>query len=82
MPIDLATFERLPDEGDAQTTEIGRTHAERVVSYLAEHSEEAFTLTELREALDVPRGSIGVTMTHLEDDDAVRHRGGHWALRR
>lgn len=78
MPIDRETFEDITD--DRQQIEPKPTHAEQVQSFLADHEDEAFTPTELREALSVPRGSIGTTLARLEDRGQVVHRGAYWAI--
>lgn len=79
MPIDRETFEAIPDD---RRVEPRPAHAEQVQSFLADHADEAFTPTELREALSVPRGSIGTTLTRLEDQGQVDHRGAYWAITR
>jgi predicted transcriptional regulator of viral defense system len=79
MPIDVDEFEEAP-EAELRATESGPTNAERVLAFLGEHDDQAFTPKEIRGATDVPRGSIGVVLSRLEDRGVVRHRGEYWAI--
>lgn len=63
MPIDV---EEAP-EAELRRTGGGPTNAERVLVFLDEHDDQAFTPKEIREATGVPRGSIGVVLSRLED---------------
>lgn len=79
MPIDIDRFESASE--DELTANAGRmTNAERVLSFLVAHPEQAFTPKEIREATDVPRGSIGVVLSRLEERELVQHRGEYWAI--
>lgn len=79
MPIDIDRFESV-HEKDLTANAGEPTNAERVLSFLAVHSEQAFTPKEIREGTDVPRGSIGVVLSRLEERGLVRHRGEYWAI--
>lgn len=79
MPIDVEEFEEAP-ESELRATGDGPTNAERVLAFLGKHDDLAFTPKEIREATDVPRGSIGVVLSRLEDRGVVRHRGEYWAV--
>lgn len=79
MPIDIREFENAP-ETDLLATGKGPTNAEHVLSFLSSHPGQAFTPKEVREATDIPRGSIGVVLSRLEDRGLVRHRGDYWAI--
>lgn len=77
MPIDIDRFE----EGSAAELRAGgRTNAEEILSFLASSPDQAYTPKEIHEATDVPRGSVGVVLSRLEDRDVVRHRGDYWAI--
>jgi hypothetical protein len=77
MPIDIERFESNPEE-DLQSQ--GSTNAEVILSFLATSPEQAYTPKEIHEATDVPRGSVGVVLSRLEDRDLVRHKGDYWAV--
>lgn len=77
MPIGIDRFEDGPDD----TLEIQEgTQPYRILQFLAGHSDEAFTQTELHEATGIKRGSVGAVLSRLEDRGLVRHRGRYWAI--
>jgi len=77
MPIDIDRFEKSPSE---TLRSGGRTNAEEILSFLATHPEQAYTPKEIHEATDVARGSVGVVLSRLEEQEFVRHRGEYWAM--
>ena len=77
MPIDIERFESDPEE---ELQSQGSTNAEVILSLLATSPEQAYTPKEIHEATDVPRGSVGVVLSRLEDRDLVRHKGNYWAV--
>lgn len=77
VPIDIEEFE----EGDATTLRAGgQTNAETILSFLAANSDKAYTPKEIHEATEIPRGSVGVVLSRLNERGFVRHRGEYWAL--
>ena len=77
MPIDIDRFE---EGSTADLRAGGRTNAETLLAFLADSPDKAFTPKEIYEATDVPRGSVGVVLSRLEDRGLVRHRGDYWAI--
>lgn len=77
MPISIDQFDDQPD-GALGIEEGSQPH--RILTYLAEHDEQAFTQTEIHEGTEIPRGSVGVVLSRLEDRGLVRHRGRYWAI--
>jgi len=75
MPIDLEEFERSEDEELRK-----ETNSDRVLRFLWENSDKAFTQSEIREGTDVKRGSVSVVLSRLEDSGLVRHKGNYWAI--
>jgi DNA-binding MarR family transcriptional regulator len=75
MPIDLEEFERSEDEELKK-----ETNADRVLRFLWENSDKAFTQSEIREGTGVKRGSASVVLSRLEDAGLVRHKGNYWAV--
>ncbi|WP_136602853.1 MarR family transcriptional regulator [Salinigranum halophilum] len=73
MPVDFESYHpsNLPDEG---------TNGRRILEHLAQHPELGFTPSELADALDIPRGSVGTTLGRLEERGLVRHKGEYWAI--
>jgi DNA-binding IclR family transcriptional regulator len=56
------------------------TQPYQILQFLAEHSDQAFTQTELHEETRIKRGSVGAALSRLEDRGLVRHRGRYWAI--
>ena len=77
MPINIDRFEDEPE--DLLEFEAG-TQPHTVLTFLAANSEQAFTQTEIHEATDIPRGSVGVVLSRLDERGLVRHRGRYWAI--
>ena len=77
MPISIDRFEDGPS--DVLDIQEG-TQPYRILRFLAEHSDEAFTQTEVHEATGINRGSVGSVLSRLEDRSLVRHRGRYWAI--
>jgi predicted transcriptional regulator of viral defense system len=77
MPINIDRFEDEPE--DALDIKEG-TQPHTILTFLAANDEQAFTQTEIHEAKDVPRGSVGVVLSRLENRGLVRHRGSYWAI--
>ena len=77
VPISIDRFDEEP--ADALDLQEG-TQPYRILQFLAENSEQAFTQTEIHEATDIKRGSVGAVLSRLEDRGLVRHRGRYWAV--
>ncbi|ELY92305.1 hypothetical protein C483_08332 [Natrialba hulunbeirensis JCM 10989] len=77
MPISIDRFDEEPVSAlDLQEG----THPYRLLQFLATHSDQAFTQTELHEATNIKRGSVGAALSRLEERGLVRHRGRYWAI--
>lgn len=77
MPISIDEFD---DEPDAVLDLEPESNPARIVRFLADHDDHAFTQTEIHEQTDIPRGSVGTTLSRLEARGLVRHRGRYWAI--
>lgn len=73
MPISIDTF-----EGD--TTLTAPSISEQVLTYLARHSEQAFTRSELAAAIDADANAVGSALSRLKKRGLVRHRDTYWAI--
>lgn len=77
MPISIDRFDEDPigtlglEEG---------TQPYRILQFLAENSDQAFTQTEIHDSTGIKRGSVGSVLSRLEDRSLVRHRGRYWAI--
>ncbi|WP_152041155.1 helix-turn-helix transcriptional regulator [Salinigranum salinum] len=77
MPINIDRFDEEPTEVlDLQEG----TQPYQILQFLAEHNDKAFTQTEIHEATDINRGSVGAVLSRLEDRGLIRHRGRYWAI--
>jgi DNA-binding IclR family transcriptional regulator len=77
MPINIDRFDEEPTEVlDLQEG----TQPYQILQFLTEHDDKAFTQTEIHEATDINRGSVGAVLSRLEDRGLVRHRGRYWAV--
>ena len=74
MPIDIETFDEA-SEDDLEKP----TNGKRVVQFLVENDEQAFTPAEIADRTDVKRSSIGTVLRRLEERGLVRHKGAYWA---
>jgi DNA-binding Lrp family transcriptional regulator len=73
MPVDFESYHpnHLPDEG---------TNGRRILEHLAQYPDLGFTPSELADELGIPRGSVGTTLSRLEERGLVRHKGEYWAI--
>jgi predicted transcriptional regulator of viral defense system len=77
MPINV---DRL-DEEPAEVLDLKEgTQPYRILQFLAEHADKAFTQTEIHEATGINRGSVGSALSRLDDRGLVRHRGRYWGI--
>lgn len=56
------------------------TNAHTILVFLAENPDHGYTPQEIAESTGVNRGSVGPTLSRLEDRDLVRHKGEFWAI--
>lgn len=74
MPISIDEF-----EGD-RTPNPDLSTAERIVAFLAENDDRAFTRGEIASALDADPNTVGTNLSRLKKRELVRHRGRYWAV--
>lgn len=77
MPISRDRFEDEPE--DTLDIQAG-TQPHTILTFLAARDEQAFTQSEIHETTEIPRGSVGVVLSRLEERGLVRHRGRYWAI--
>lgn len=77
MPISTDRFEEINDEDGGPTP---GTNAHEILSFLEAHPDQAFTQSEIADATDVNRGSVGPTLVRLREDGRVDHRGTYWRV--
>lgn len=75
MPISADRFEAIDDEEPSPGT-----NARRILSFLDEHADKAFTQSEIVEATGIKRGSVGPTLVRLREAGKIDHRGTYWRI--
>lgn len=75
MPIAIETL-----EDDPPLPVKPGTNGHEILSVLVENPDLAFSPAELTELTDVPRGSVGKTLSRLEERGFVRSTDGYWTV--
>jgi len=70
-------FEEAPDERLSVGTD---TNADRVLSFLCDNPDKAYTVGEIHEATGVKKGSLGVVLSGLREKGLLKHRGKYWTI--
>lgn len=77
MPIEIDRFDEKPE--DIFSLQEG-SQPYRILEFLAENDDKAFTQTEIAERTGIKRGSVGAALSRLDDRGLVRHKGRYWAI--
>lgn len=78
MPVEFADYD--PQPTDFRWVRDPESNPHRILSFLAAHPGTGFTPKEVAESTDVPRGSVGTTLSRLEEQGLVRHKEPYWAV--
>lgn len=79
MPISKDDFQTIDD--DEQLLDLSPdTTQGKIYRHLLANPEQAFRQREVVDSVDVPVGSVGPTLTRLEEHGLVDHRGRYWAI--
>jgi DNA-binding transcriptional ArsR family regulator len=78
MPIKFESYE--PDEDSPRLELTEGSNAYEILQFLAAHPETGFKPKEISDETGVPRNSVGVTLSRLEDRNLVRHKEPYWAI--
>jgi predicted nucleotidyltransferase/DNA-binding transcriptional ArsR family regulator len=73
MPIDIDRFKDEDALRDPPTSE-------RIIRFLIEHDDNAYTRGEIADAIDANPETVGTNLTRLKDRGLVRHREPYWAV--
>lgn len=73
MPIDIDRFEAPEAIRDPPTSE-------RILRFLLDHDDTAYTRGEIADAIDANPETVGTNLTRLKDRGLVRHREPYWAI--
>lgn len=77
MPIGKDRFEEMEEDGGGPAP---GTNAARVLEFLRENPDKAFTQSEIAEETGVKSGSVGPTLVRLRERGRVDHRGTYWRV--
>jgi hypothetical protein len=80
MPISKDEFQSIDEDGPSLPDLGPDTTQGRVYRFLLDHPTQAFRQREIVDAVDVPEGSVGPTLTRLEEHGLVDHRDRFWAI--
>lgn len=78
VPVKFDAYE--DEENDADRAIDPDSNAYLILEFLASHPETGFTPKEIHDATDISRGSVGTTLSRLEDRGLVRHKEPYWAI--
>lgn len=73
MPIEIEEFEAGAN-GEERST------AEKIVEFLLENRDAAFTRGEIAAAINRKANTVGTNLSRLKERELVRHSGKHWAI--
>lgn len=77
MPVSREEFEALPE----RTLDLSEgSAARRVLSFLDQHAEQAFTRSEIADESDVPDERLDSLLRRLGEQRLIAHRGEYWAI--
>jgi DNA-binding transcriptional MocR family regulator len=82
VPIPEDDFQTIDGDGDGQPMlDLSPdTTQGKLFRFLLEHADQAFRQREIITSIDVPRGSVGPTLSRLEQRGLVEHRDRFWAV--
>jgi hypothetical protein len=80
LPISKDEFRTIEEDSESLPDLSPDTTQGTVYRFLLNHANQAFRQRELVDAVDVPAGSIGPTLTRLEERGLVEHRGRFWTI--
>lgn len=79
MPISKDRFEEIRDSGDTGGPSPG-TNPAKILNFLRENPDKAFTQSEIADKTGVKSGSVGPTLVRLRERGRVDHHGTYWRI--
>ena len=80
MPVEFDTYRESLEEGNFDRRLREGSNAFAILSFLAEHPEQGFTVEEIHDGTGIQRESTGKTLHHLKERQLVRHVEPYWAF--
>jgi len=78
VPVEFDSYD--PDGETKRLEFTAGSNAYEILQFLAERPDQGFTPKEIAEGTDIPRNSVGVTLSRLEARHLVRHKEPYWAI--
>lgn len=78
MPVEFEEYRRSQAGADALPI-APDSNAFKILEFLAEHPDFGFKPAEIRDHVDVPKGSLNPTLSRLEDRGLVEHEPPYWS---
>ncbi len=75
MPIQKDRFETIEEDSIRPGT-----NAERIMNFLMDNQDYAFSMTEIADGAKIPQGSVGPTLQRMKEDGLVEHRANYWRV--
>jgi hypothetical protein len=80
MPVQFDEYDSSDDGVEWAIRENSNAH--RILAFLLAYPDIGFTPSEIADATDVPKGSVGPTLQRLRERDLVRHKRPYWSAAR
>lgn len=78
MPVEFDTYKEKQAESDDLPIDPD-SNAYQVLSFLADRPDLGFKPAEIREHVDIPKGSLNPTLSRLEERGLVEHEPPYWS---
>lgn len=78
MPVEFEEYRRNQEDADDIPIDPD-SNAFKILSFLAEHPDLGFKPAEIRDEVDIPKGSLNPTLSRLEDRGLVEHEPPYWS---
>jgi hypothetical protein len=73
MPIGREQFDAMGDDEERSTSE-------RIIEFLHENRDQAFTRGEIADGVDRDPNTVGTNLSRLKQRGLVRHKDRYWAI--
>lgn len=78
VPITKNQFEGLTEGDNGEPSH--QTNRDKILSFLREHPDKAFTQSEIQAETGMKSGSVGPTLVRLREKGRVDHRENYWRV--
>lgn len=78
MPVEFDKYKENQVESGGLSIDPD-SNAYKLLSFLAEHPDLGFKPAEIRDHVDIPKGSLNPTLARLAERDLVEHEPPYWS---